>query len=265
MAPIGTGSELSAAGPLLECTDLTVRFGGVAAVDRLCLTVGSDEVVGLIGPNGSGKSTFLNAVTGLVPAAGTVAVHGLPVRLGRPGAISRHRVFRTYQTPQVDRELTSIENVLVASPNRRYRGFVGSWLLRPQMWRQDRKRWEQACRALETVGLGDKANVLAGALSYGQQRHLEIARALCAEPELLLLDEPAAGLSSAETNRLAQLLSSVAASGVSLLLIEHKIGFIESLCGRIVVLDVGRQIASGPPTEVWKDPAVIAAYLGEAR
>jgi branched-chain amino acid transport system ATP-binding protein len=251
--------------PLLDCADLTVRFGGVAAVDRVCLTIQEGEVVGLVGPNGSGKSTFLNAVTGLVSAQGRVAVHGVEIRLGRPGVISDHRVFRTYQTPQVAGELTSLENVLVASPDKRYRGFVGAWVLRPEMWRRDKQRWEKASEALATVGLLEKANVPAGSLSYGEQRHLEIARALCAEPELLLMDEPAAGLSGPETNRLADLLRRVSAQGVSLLLIEHKIGFIESLCARIVVLDVGRQIATGPPGEVWKDPAVVAAYLGEAR
>lgn len=250
--------------PLLECVDLTVRFGGVAALDRLSLQVGDNEVVGLIGPNGSGKSTFLNGITGLVPASGQVRVKGSPVPLSRPGAIARHRVFRTYQTPQVARELTSLENVLVASPDQRHRGYFGAWLARPAMLKHDRRRWGRAAEALRTVGLIDKANVEAGALSYGEQRHLELARALCAEPVLLLMDEPAAGLSSAETKRLAELLNQVVGMGVSLLIIEHKIGFIESLCQRIVVLDVGRQIASGPPAEVWKDQAVISAYLGQA-
>jgi branched-chain amino acid transport system ATP-binding protein len=253
------------AAPLLECTDLTVRFGGLAAVDRLSLTIEKGEVVGLVGPNGSGKSTFLNAITGLVTAHGKVAVRGVEVRLGRPGAITAYRVFRTYQTPQVARELTSLENVLVASPDMQFRGFLGAWPLRPTMWQHDRRRWQKGCDALETVGLMDKANLPAGGLSYGEQRHLEIARAICAEPELLLMDEPAAGLTSSETTRLADLLRTVASSGVSLLLIEHKIGFIESLCQRIVVLDVGRQIASGAPGEVWKDPAVVSAYLGEPR
>ena len=250
--------------PLLECMDLTVRFGGLAAVDRVTLRVDENEVVGLIGPNGSGKSTFLNAVTGLVPASGQVKVKGEAVPLSRPGAITGHRVFRTYQTPQVARELTSLENVLVASPDVRHRGFFGAWIARPSMMKHDRKRWERAAEALDMVGLIDKANVEAGALSYGEQRHLELARALCAEPVLLLMDEPAAGLSTGETKGLAELLNQVARAGVSLLIIEHKIGFIESLCQRIVVLDVGRQIASGSPSEVWKDPAVISAYLGQA-
>jgi ABC-type branched-subunit amino acid transport system ATPase component len=250
---------------LLDCRDVTVRFGGLAAVDKVSLAVEPGEVVGLIGPNGSGKTTFLNAVTGLVPARGRIAVRGTSVRLGRPGAVAVHRVVRTFQTPQVAAALTCLENVLVASRDPRCRGAFGAWVMRPAMWKHDRERWEHASGALATVGLLEKANMPAASLSYGERRHLEIARALCSEPELLLMDEPAAGLSGAETTRLADLLRKVTASGVSLLVIEHKIGFIESLCHRIVVLDVGRQIASGRPSEVWKDPAVVAAYLGEPR
>jgi len=257
--PVTTGAAL------LDFRDVTVRFGALAAVDRISMTVNTGEVVGLIGPNGSGKTTFLNALSGLVPAKGRVTVHGHAVHLGREGAIVKHRVFRTYQTPQIDGGLTCLENVLVASPDARLRGFVGSWLRRRGMWRLDRDRWRQASEALSLVGLLDKANVLGGGLSYGERRHLEIARALVAKPELLLMDEPAAGLSSVETHRLAELLKEVAADGISLLLIEHKITFIESLCQRIIVLELGRPIASGTPAEVWKDPAVARAYLGEVR
>lgn len=251
--------------PLLECRGVTVRFGGLAAVNDVSLCIQRGEVVGLIGPNGSGKSTLLNAVTGLVPADGELTVGGVRVRMGRPGAIAARRVFRTFQAPQVARQLTCLENVLVASPDRRLRGATGAWVNRLGMWSHDRARWREASEALDTVGLLDKANVTAGSLSYGEQRHLEIARALSARPELLLMDEPAAGLSASETDRLTELLLRVSREGVSLLLIEHKIGFIESLCDRVVVLDVGRQIATGPPSEVWKDPAVVTAYLGEAR
>jgi branched-chain amino acid transport system ATP-binding protein len=250
---------------LLECHDITVRFGALAAVDNVSLEIHRGEVLGLIGPNGSGKSTFLNALSGLVDAKGQVSVAGHHVRLGNPGAIVKRRVFRTYQTPQVDVGLTCLENVLIASPDPRMRGVIGCWLRRRKMWQLERTRWEEASEALDRVGLLDKANVLGGNLSYGERRHLEIARALDAKPELLLMDEPAAGLSSVETNRLARLLQSVADDGISLLLIEHKITFIESLCQRIIVLELGRQIASGTPAEVWKDPAVARAYLGEVR
>lgn len=251
--------------PLLDCRDITVRFGGVTAVSALSLAVDDGgEVVGLVGPNGSGKSTFLNAITGLVPAKGHLAVAGEDVRLGRPGAIARHRVFRTYQTPQVNPAMTCLENVLIASTDTSLRGVLGAWPLRPGMWRHEKGRWQEAAGALERVGLLDRANHRAAGLAYGERRHLELARALLARPRLLLMDEPAAGLNTAETSRLARLLQGVSAEGISAVVIEHKIGFIEELCRRIVVLEQGIQIAAGPPAEVWRDPAVMNAYLGEA-
>jgi branched-chain amino acid transport system ATP-binding protein len=255
----------TAALPLLECRQISVHFGGVVAVDGVSLEVRPGDVLGLVGPNGSGKTTLLNAVTGLVRARGEVLVGGKKVPLGRPGAIVRHGVFRTYQTPQVDAELTCLENVLVASPDRAHRGAGSAFLLRPQMWAHDRARWQEAAAALNRVGLLAKANVPAAGLSYGERRHLEIARALNARPELLLMDEPAAGLNSSESHRLVGLLRELAADGLSLLVIEHKISFLEELCDRIIVLELGRQIASGTPNEVWANPAVMAAYLGEAK
>ncbi len=251
--------------PLLDCHDLTVRFGGVTAVNAVSLAVDDGgDVVGLVGPNGSGKSTFLNAISGLVPAKGRLTVAGKDVPLGRPGAIARHRVYRTYQTPQVNPAMSCLENVLVASTDTSLRGVVGAWPLRPGMWRHEKRRWQEAAEALERVGLLDRANDGAAGLAYGERRHLELARALLARPRLLLMDEPAAGLNTAETSRLARLLRGVSAEGISAVVIEHKIGFIEELCRRIVVLEQGIQIAAGPPTEVWRDPAVMNAYLGEA-
>ena len=189
---------------------------------------------------------------------------GNPVALGRPGAITRFGVFRTYQTPQVDPHVTCLENILVTSPDRSLRGLVGAWPLRPKMWARERERWRGATEVLELVGLVQRANQTAAGLSYGERRRLEIARALMAKPRLLLMDEPAAGLNTTETDRLAALLGQVTRDGVSLVVVEHKIAFIEQLCQRIVVLELGRQIASGPPTEVWREPAVMDAYLGEA-
>lgn len=250
----------------LECREVTVRFGGVVAVDQVSLDVASGgEVVGLIGPNGSGKSTLLNALTGLVPVAhGTVSVDGAPVELGRPGAAASRGLFRTYQTPQIDDQCTCLDNVLVSSPDQRARGLTGAWLVRPRMLSVEKERWAKAAAALQRVGLLERANDIAGALSYGERRRLEVARAVVAEPQLLLMDEPAAGLNSAETDQLCDLLLGLTGEGLSLVVVEHKIAFIESLCQRVVVLELGRQIAAGPPAEVWKDPAVMSAYLGEA-
>lgn len=250
--------------PLLECRDVTVRFGGVTAVDGVCLDVSVREVVGLVGPNGSGKSTLLNAISGLVNARGEVYVNRQPMPLRRPGEAIRRGVFRTFQTPQIDPNLTCLENVLVASTDQGRRGASAAWLRRRAMWARDRARWDEADTALRRVGLAARANVPAAGLAYGERRHLEIARALMARPSLLLMDEPAAGLSSTETHRLADLLEQVG-ENTGLLLVEHKIAFLERLCRRIVVLQTGRRIAAGSPAEVWADPAVAAAYLGEAR
>lgn len=251
--------------PLLECDRITVRFGGVTAVDEVSLDVRPGEVVGLVGPNGSGKSTLLNVVSGLVDASGAVRVDGADVPLRKPGRMTRHGVFRTYQTPQVDPGLTCLENVMVASRDRGRRTTASAWLRRRSMWDRDRTRWTEGAEALRRVGLLDRAHQPAAGLAYGERRHLEIARALVARPRLLLMDEPAAGLSSVETERLVELLEQVAELGGSLLLVEHKIAFLERLCGRIVVLQTGRRIAAGTPAEVWSHPEVISAYLGEAK
>jgi branched-chain amino acid transport system ATP-binding protein len=263
---VSSTDSSSTAPAFLHCEDVSVRFGGVVAVDAVSLDVAAGgDVVGLIGPNGSGKSTFVNAVTGLVPVArGRVEVDGRPVPLGRPGGITRFKVFRTYQTPQIDPLGTCFDNILVASPDQRLRGAFGAWLARPWMFRLDKVRWQRGTEALARVGLAERGNHPAGALSYGERRRLEIARAIVAEPKLLLMDEPAAGLNSAETDQLAELLVDLAGDGLSLLVIEHKIAFIERLCHRVVVLELGRQIATGRPNEVWSDPAVMNAYLGEA-
>lgn len=251
--------------PVLECHDVTVRFGALTAVDEVSLTVRENEVFGLIGPNGSGKSTLLNAVCGLVKSTGKLRIQGHEVSMGSPAAVVRRGVFRTYQTPQVDPALTCMENVLVGSPDRTARGPLGAWVMRPQMWRHEKQRWAAAAEALERVGLAGRANQPAQGLSYGERRLLEIARALNAQPSLLLMDEPAAGLSAGETQHLSDLLREISSAGIGLLVIEHKISFLEQLVQHLVVLELGRVIANGPPEKVWTDPAVVAAYLGEPK
>ena len=250
---------------MLEAIDITVRFGGVVAVQGVSLTVGDDEIVGLIGPNGSGKSTFINAVTGLVPARGIVRVDGHHVRLGRPGAIARHGVARTFQTPQVHDGLTCLENVLVGLPEHGMRTLPVAWFRRRRLLKVERDRWRHGMGVLELVGLGARWDVPAGALSYGERRRLEIGRVYASRPRVLLLDEPAAGLNHRETAELVGLLTRWRdAGGPALLLVEHKIDFLESLCQRMIVLELGREIASGSPAAVWADPRVMDAYLGAA-
>jgi branched-chain amino acid transport system ATP-binding protein len=250
---------------LFTADKLTVRFGALTAVDGVSLHVDEHEVLGLIGPNGSGKSTFLNGICGLVKATGQVRVRGDAVRLGRPGAMVRKGVVRTFQTPQVDAALTCLENVLVGSPDKHGRGPFAAWVNRPDMWKHDKARWEQAAAALDEVGLLDRANVSASNLSYGDRRLVEIARALIARPSLLLMDEPAAGLSAGETQRLADVLLRISGDGIGLLLIEHKLLFLDQLVHRLVVLEMGRVIAEGTPETVWNNQAVVAAYLGNPK
>ena len=251
---------------MLQVEDITVTFGGVRAVDGVSLAVGPDDAVGMVGPNGSGKSTFLNALTGVVPCRGGATLGGAPLPLGRPRRIRRAGLARAFQTPQTFAELSCIENVLLADGDRRATGLAGAWLGRPALWRAERDRWARAEAALERVGLAGRAEDEAGLLSYGQQRLLELARSLMGSPRILLLDEPSAGLNASETRALGALLRSVHDDdGLALLVVDHKIDFIESVCPRVVVLQLGRLIADGPPGEVWHDERVVEAYLGRAR
>ena len=248
--------------PVLDARDIAVSFGGVRAVDQVSIAVRRHEILGLIGPNGSGKSTFLNAVTGVVPADGSLTIGDGPVALGDPRAVRSAGVLRTYQTPQTYLELTCIENVLLSSADRANTGILSASVLRPLMMRHERERWRHAATALARVGLLDRAEEPASALSYGQQRLLELARTIAGDPEVVLLDEPSAGLNAAETDVLAGHLRQMRADGMSLLVVDHKIDFISSLCDRVVVLELGRLVAEGDPRTIWDDERVVNAYLG---
>jgi ABC-type branched-subunit amino acid transport system ATPase component len=247
---------------MLTAQGITVAFGGVRAVDDVSLDVEPGELLGLVGPNGSGKTTLLNAVCGLVPARGTLTVAGSPVRLGRPAAARRAGVGRVFQAPQAYGELSCLDNVLLSTSDRAMRGLIGAWPARPMMWRHERGRWARAMEALELVGIADQATEPAAVLSYGGLRLLELARALAGDPKILLLDEPSAGLNDGETTSLAALLREVRAAGNTLVVVDHKIDFLDALCGRLVVLELGAVIARGRPDEVWRDSRVISAYLG---
>lgn len=247
---------------MLEIDQLSVTFGGVHALDGVSFEVERGTTVGLIGPNGSGKTTLVNAVTGMVSATGTVRVDGSELRLGAPGPSYQAGIVRTYQTPRVFADLSCLENVLLAMRPRHRNGFLGATVLRREMLGSERERWAEAAALLERVGLGDRTEAPAGDLSYGRQRILEFARGLAAQPSLILLDEPAAGLNQVETDELAALIAAVRADGIAVLVIEHKIDFVTELCERIVVLELGRKIAEGEPAAVFADHRVMDAYLG---
>lgn len=249
----------------ITAVDITVRFGGVTAVDSASIEAEEGECVGLIGPNGSGKSTLLNALTGIVAADGTVTVGENRLALGHPQRSRGAGVLRVFQAPQTFDDLSCLENVLISQADRRFTGLAASCFLRPLMMRRERGHWARASAVLDRVGLEGMADAQAGQLSYGQRRILELARALFAEPRVLLLDEPSAGLNNAETDVLAVLLEELVSEGLTAILVDHKVDFVDRLCSRIVVLETGRVIANGSPQEIWSDERVIDAYLGVAR
>jgi ABC-type branched-subunit amino acid transport system ATPase component len=247
---------------VLRATDISVNFGGVRAVDKVSFEVRDNEVLGIVGPNGSGKSTLLNALCGLVPGSGALEIGGDSIPLGRPARVRRAGFLRTFQTPQTFTELSCVENVMLSATDRRGTSLNGSFVGRPWMWRSERARIEAAYVALARVGLAHLADQSAHGLAYGQNRYLEIARAIAAEPRLLAMDEPSAGLNQAETAALGKLIKSFAASGITILVVDHKIDFLRDICDRMMVLQLGTVIADGDPDEVFRLPAVVDAYLG---
>jgi len=247
---------------VLKATDISVRYGGVVAVDNISLDLHDNEVLGIVGPNGSGKSTLLNALSGLTPASGHLEIDGNRVAMGNSRRVRNTGFLRTFQTPQVFTELSCIENVMLSASDRYGNGLLGSFAVRPGMWRHERARMDNAMQALERVGLGDFADRPSLGLAYGQNRHLEIARAIAAKPRFLAMDEPSAGLNQVETAELGRLIKSFSASGITILIVDHKIDFLREICNRMMVLQLGKVIAEGNPDEVFSNPAVVDAYLG---
>lgn len=249
---------------MLEVDHLHVSFGQVRAVADVSLTIDDGESVGLIGPNGSGKSTLINAITGVVRRRGRVSIDGRTVRGSAPRSAARAGVCRTFQTPQTFLELSCLDNVLLGLDRDRTNGIIGAWPGHLYTNRVEGRRRAVAAELLEWAGLAPHIEASASTLSYGQQRMLELARALATRPRILMLDEPAAGLNHAETDGLATRLKGLSDDGLTVLLIEHKMDFVRRLCARIAVLSTGRLIADGPAATVFADQNVIDAYLGSA-
>lgn len=245
---------------LLAIRGLEKHFGALRAIDDLHLDVASGGIFGIIGPNGSGKTTLFNVISGVCePTAGTVHYRGRDLT-GLPGhRVARLGIARTFQNLRIFRRLTVLENVLGAQTGSAGVSFLQAALPHPML---ERGRRGRALEILEQVGLADRRGVLAQELALGEQRRLELARAMAREPELMLLDEPAGGMTPSETDAMAELIARVAAGGPTILLIEHKMGMVMALCRRIAVLDFGRKIAEGTPAEIQCDGAAVEAYLG---
>jgi branched-chain amino acid transport system ATP-binding protein len=251
--------------PVLEAREITRRFGGLVAVNKVSFTVRKHEIFGLIGPNGAGKTTLFNLITGLIPPSGGQLIYqGEEITKLRPHKIAAKGIARTFQNLRLFGNLSALENVAIAQHIHSKTGVLKGVLGLPQSASEEQRTFSKSIELLELVGLAQRAEEKARNFAYGDQRRLEIARALALEPSILLLDEPAAGMNPNEKGALSELIRQVRDSfNLTVLLFEHHVPLVMGLCDRIAVLDFGQLIALGEPEQVKNNPAVIEAYLGD--
>jgi branched-chain amino acid transport system ATP-binding protein len=248
---------------LLSATNIAKHFGGIRALKDVSLTINAGEIYGLIGPNGAGKTTFFNVITGLYQRdGGNIVFDGQALHVESPHEVTKAGIARTFQNIRLFAEMSALENVMVGRHLRSKGSVIGAVLRTSAVRAEEATIKAKATELLAYVGIAGKADVRAASLSYGDQRRLEIARALATEPKLLALDEPAAGMNATETEALRTLIEKVRADGTTVLLIEHDVKLIMGLCDRVAVLDYGEKIAEDVPSVVQKDPRVVSAYLG---